>query len=150
VIVEWKVEGLKELALALKALPEKMGQRALNAAAMAGAEIIRKAAANAAPMGDPDAPTLKLNIIKRKARKTSNNLNAEVHIAPRSKGSKNKDDPKNVYYWRFVEFGRPSQGVPADPFLRPAFDANKYKAVDAVKERLAKRIEVEATKLGRR
>ena len=50
-----------------------------------------------------------------------------------------------AYYWRFLEFG--TSKLSAKPFLRPAFEAKKDAAVDAIKAKLAEAIEKTAAKL---
>ena len=44
----------------------------------------------------------------------------------------------DFYYARFIEFG--TAKMAAKPFLRPAYDENKQKAVEAIKDRIEKRL----------
>ena len=53
----------------------------------------------------------------------------------------------NTYYWRFIEFGTERQ--PAQPFLRPAFEAQKENALAVITDTLAKGIESAAKKVAR-
>jgi len=53
----------------------------------------------------------------------------------------------DAYYWRFVEFG--TAKMAARPFMRPAFEAKKGDALEAIKGRLADRIKTYERK-GRR
>lgn len=145
-MAEVKIEGLAELKEALKLMPEKIADRVLLAATMAGAEVIRKQAMANAPLL---TGRLKANIIKRRVRgkQGKSARSASVDVGVRSHRASKKGDKNNAYYWFFVENG--TSKMDAKPFLRPAFDQKKEEAATAIKERLAKRIEKEAIKLGR-
>ena len=52
---------------------------------------------------------------------------------------------QDAFYARFVEFG--TVKMAARPFLRPAFEAKKGEAVDAIKVYLERRIPAEVAKL---
>ena len=54
---------------------------------------------------------------------------------------------QDAWYWRFVEFG--TRKMRARPFLRPALEAKRREAVQAMKDRLSERIELEAKDLYR-
>lgn len=53
-------------------------------------------------------------------------------------------DPGVAGVGPITEFGRPEQGVPAKPFMRPAFDARKGRAAVAIRTELGKAIERQA------
>lgn len=77
---------------------------------------------------------------------------------------------QKAFYWRFIEFGRGEinkdkgslgneqhgffgksvKAVPAKPFLRPAFEANKFKAIGIYAEALKPAIQVVSLKAQRR
>lgn len=128
-----RIDGLKELEIRLKRLPQKVAGKALYSALMAGAEAIRKEAVSRAP---EDTGKLKRNIVKRR-EKTRPELSASVVVGVRAKGK--KTDPQNAYYWRYFEFGTSKR--PARPFLRPAFEAQKEEAVARIAAKLRQRIE---------
>jgi HK97 gp10 family phage protein len=52
---------------------------------------------------------------------------------------------QDAWYWRFLEFG--TSKLAARPFLRPAFDTMKEKAVEAIRDKLAQSIARAAAKL---
>jgi HK97 gp10 family phage protein len=56
-------------------------------------------------------------------------------------------DPRDAYYWFFVEFG--TARTPARPFLRPAFDSLKDQAIAAAIKFYEQRVQLEIQKLGR-
>lgn len=128
-----RIEGLRELEIRLKQLPQRVAAKALYSALMAGAEVIRKDAVNRAP---EDTGKLKRNIVKRR-EKTLPGLSANVVVGVRKKGKRN--NPQNAFYWRFFEFGTSRR--PARPFLRPAFEAQKEEAVARIAGKLRQRIE---------
>jgi HK97 gp10 family phage protein len=158
-----KVRGLKELDRALSELPRRVAKKHLSGAVRKGAQLIAKDAKRRAPVSDAafdfarmDSGKLQRNVIyfKRRARSTTNTVSYGVSVRSKgifigsdgnwhSKGA--KEDPKNAYYWTFVEFGTRHQS--ARPFLRPAYEANKKRAVGVIARELGKRIQAEARKL---
>lgn len=128
--VRIKVDGLSELKRKLDKLPEELRRYALNEAAKAGAQPIRDEAARLAPRASspshPELGHLADHIAVFEPTKTA-------------KGVSVRQGPAAGYYWgRYLEFG--TSKMPAQPFMRPAFDANKEAAVEAEKEALAKSI----------
>lgn len=151
-----KITGFRELNRKLKQLPIKIEQKVLGRAALAGAAVVRKDARRRAPK---KTGLLRKSIVSRKKR---GKYFGEVlyQIGP----------TVSAFYGQFIESGfvatgpkkrgltfRESRGraklrnkhYPAKPFLRPAFDENTKKIIDAMKIRLQKGIETEAAKLGR-
>jgi hypothetical protein len=58
-------------------------------------------------------------------------------------GKKMQKRGLDAYYWGFIEFGhkdRSGKEVPAQSFIRPAFEASKGKALDRIKDVLQKKI----------
>lgn len=154
---EWgstKVDGLKELNEALKQLPERVARNVLRGAANAGTSVIRKEVQQRAPVytgevsaGHPPPGTLKRSIRQAQQRQLSSLVQQTFHIGVRAATTRSKAGAKIVgaYYWRFVEFG--TSKMSARPFLRPAFEAKKLAAVEAIRAYLAERIPREADKL---
>lgn len=154
-----KVEGLAELAKALKALPPEIAgknggplRRAIGRAAV----VIRDDARRRAPV---DTGNLRDNIIavrKRKSPQGTEGYFVEVRRkrrkyantrANRRKGrvGKTYENLGEVYYGMFVELG--TAKMPAQPFLRPAFESKKAEAVETFRVELAKGIEQAARKV---
>lgn len=156
---EWgsvNVAGLKELNAALSQLPDRIARNVLRGATAAGAAVIRKEARIRAPQylgevaqGHPPPGTLKKSLYQKQIRELSSVLKQVFYVGVRT-GKKLKDKAGrslDAYYWRFVEFG--SQKMSAKPFLRPAFEAKKLEAIEAIKKYLAERIPREADKLNK-
>lgn len=134
-----KVEGLRELGEAMSALSSDIANRVSRSATNAGAQVIRKRAQALAPVATGN---LRKNIIVRRLREPSGRLTQEYIVTVR-KGKVTKRQAasglSDAYYARFVEFG--TVKMAARPFLRPAYDAGKTEAVDAIKAKLRDRIE---------
>jgi HK97 gp10 family phage protein len=149
-----QVHGLKELNDALRDLPLAIGRNVLRGATSAGAALISKEAAAKAPVytgdvskGHPPPGTLRRSVYLKQIRELSSPISQTFYVSVRK--GKNKADKKgrslDAYYWTWVEFG--TAKMAARPFLRPAFEARKLAAVDAIKRYLAERIPREAAKL---
>ena len=125
-----RIEGAAELDKVLKALPKRMGERALVAAVRAGANIIRDEARARVPVG---TGRLRDEIVVKRIRTGQASLT--MRLGPL----------RSSFYGMFFEFGTSIQA--ARPFLRPAFDAKVGEALGALGTRLGKRVEAEAKKL---
>lgn len=145
-----EVSGLRELReTLLKKLPEALQGKASQMALAAAARPIVNQAKALAPTRKPRGfmgPT--------QGESLQGNLRRSIY-SYRFKGSTKTREVRHVgvraraFYWRFIEFGRatiskakgslgnPRKGwfgkivraVPARPFMRPAFEANKERAV---------------------
>src|SRR3990167_7866986 len=140
-----KIEGLEELKKELRQFPEQLQKKALDKSVRAGSRIIVKAARNKAPkraqqwegMKYPNPPgTLKKGIKAEKARRMPVYFRRDIiGFSP------------SAWYGALVERGhkivrgnKTIGHVAAKPFLRPAFDENLNKAIEAMKETLGKAI----------
>lgn len=134
-----KVEGLRELGERMKSLSDDVNNRIARAATAAGAVVIRNAAQAKVPV---DTGNLKKNIIVKRLPKGESSLTSE-HIVTVRQGKLTKKQKEkglgDAFYGRFVEYG--TAKMPARPYLRPAYDQNKERAVEAIKDRIKKRIE---------
>jgi HK97 gp10 family phage protein len=107
------------------------------------------ATAPAAP-GDPLPGTLRRAIVIKHDREHSS-LMSQTYVVALRHGKKYRNQGKkgnrsqDAYYWRWVEFG--TVKMAARPFMRPAFEAQKTAAVQAIAEYLARRIPEEAANL---
>ena len=150
------IKGLSELSAALKELPQRIARNALRQSVARGASLIRDEAKARAPVsseaqpGHPLPGTLRRAIVIRHDAKRSGPTSQTYVVAVRQ-GKKYRNQGKkgnrsqDAYYWRWVEFG--TVKMSARPFLRPAFEAKKQEAVQAITEYLAQRIAQEAASL---
>lgn len=151
-----EVRGLKELRAALLKLPVKMQGAAIYSALNAGAQPIKKDAQARVPV--------RTGVVKRAIRVSRSKVNkgkdglTEVMVnvkklgrkevrAFKAAGGKSGANPNDPYYWRFLEFG--TSKMPAKPFLRPAFESNKGRSLEAIRKKLGQAIEHQARKLNR-
>jgi HK97 gp10 family phage protein len=153
-----KVEGLKELQEALKALPAEIQKRPLRSAVSAGAKVIVDEAKRRAPQGETG--NLRKALYRYRSRSQSG-TGKETFLVGVRKGKKQyADTAKNrrlsrvgkkytvegeAFYWRFLEFG--TSKMAARPFLRPAFESKKMEALDTIKKKLAEAIDRTAKRL---
>jgi HK97 gp10 family phage protein len=158
-----KVEGLQELNELLKrTLPDHIQTKALHPTlAKAAQPIVRQARANA-PV---KTGRLRRAIYSFKDR-ASTKVKAIRLISVRS-GRRHGD--KDAYYWKWLEFGRgpsrarsgvlgtPDRGffgkevkaVPAQPFMRPAFESKKLEALEVFRTNMASEIQKAAERYSR-
>lgn len=156
--------GLDGLLEALKALPPAVTSKNGGPARVAlakGARVIRDDARDRAPVGKTG--DLKKNIVmKRDGNPQRSGANERYTVGVRGGAKKFANTKRNVrkgragkeyktdgntYYWRFKEFG--TEKMPAEPFLRPAFESQKERALAVITDTLAKGIEHAAKKVAR-
>jgi len=117
-----RFEGGARLANELASLPKRASRSIQRAALRAAAEPVRARASSLAPR-DPGAPDLADNIGVSNARPEDGSVG--VAVGPTSK----------FFYGLFQEEGTSRHG--AQPFMRPALDANVSAALTAAKFALA-------------
>jgi HK97 gp10 family phage protein len=150
------ITGLKELQAALTALPERIAKNVLRGAVNAGATVVREEAKARAPVssgpvskGHPPPGTLKRALYQKQIPEKSSAVLQTYFVGVRQGKSakKTKKGVIDAYYARFIEFG--TSKMAAHPFMRPAFEAKKDAAVQAIKAYLEKRIPEEVEKAKR-
>lgn len=147
------ISGLKELQAAIKELPANIAKNVLRGAVNAGATVIREEAKARAPKsegpaikGQPMPGTLKRALYQKQIREKSSAVLQTFFVGVRQGRSAKKTKKGNLDAWyaRFVEFG--TRKMAARPFMRPAFEAKKEAAVQAIKDYLQRRIPDEVEK----
>ena len=138
--------GLKELGAAMSLLKSDIAKKIGFAGVLAGANIIKKSAQAKAPIaekayiarqkaGDKGVLVQPANIARQIVNKRiKSELTAEYIVTVR--GKRQHGYAANIA--RLQEFGTVNQSP--QPFLRPAFEADKESAAKAIKDRLEKRI----------
>lgn len=140
-------------------MPRRVAKNALRAAVYAGGSVIRDQAKSLAPehhgdvaKGHPPPGTLKRAIAVRRVNSecTPTRETCHVYVRQAKNGSVGQKNVKaygrmDAYYWRFVEFG--TSKMAARPFMRPAFNTSKERAIEAIAAKLSARIEQEAALL---
>jgi HK97 gp10 family phage protein len=165
-----EIKGLRQIEAAMRQLPRRLDRKLLDAGLFAGAQVVAEEARLMAPELRELDPRWSKGALKRAIRATSikpsqyaaeaivgvRKLSARQLAAFRGRQAKRRRagkgvrsiDPRDAYYWFFVEFG--TARARARPFLRPAFEARKTFAVDAAIKVFRDRIQLEMDKLGRR
>jgi HK97 gp10 family phage protein len=164
---EFEVKGLDELNKALLALPEAISRTIGEHAVHAGCEVIQKAAQDGAPertgqLIDDIKVKVGSNLDARRASGESAEIDGEVYVSKRSAAKA-----------RWAEFGTAPHvinahgktldingepvgkavhhpGQPARPFMRPAFDNNKERAVGAMADDLRANLAIAVEEAKRR
>lgn len=154
-----KVEGLSQIHKALSELGRKVSNKIAVKAMREGGKIVREQARQNAPVLSQSTPYRRAGTLKKAIKSSTKVLkNGKIGTVIRVKGltakqigafkAKNASsgayNPKDQYYWRFVEFG--TSKMPAKPFLRPAFEQTKEKAATEIIKTLKDGIESEAGK----
>ncbi len=165
---EIAVAGLAELRETLLArLPEALQGKASQAALAKAARPIVADAVSRAPSRKPRGFVGPARV----GTSPSGNLKRAIYSFRNRESTKTQESRLigvrgRAFYWRFIEFGRASiskssgslgtplkgffgkvvQAIPARPFLRPAFEANKIRAIEIYAAALRPAIEKVAAK----
>lgn len=132
--VRVNVTGLADLERRLSALGKDMGGKIARGAAAAGVNVIKAEARRRVPVKTGAA---KQAIVTKRVRGTP--LAAEYVVGFKKAKKADRNGPKDGWYARLLEFG--TVKMPAQPFMRPAFDTQKQAAVDKVAQVLKKRLD---------
>lgn len=158
--VTLQLTGFKELAAALRELPDRVAKNALRSAVNAGATVIKKEAIGRAPR---DTGALQANLYQKQIREQSGDSRQTFYVGVRKGVAKYANTKANrrsgkvgkvyendgtTFYWKFLEFG--TSKMAARPFLRPAFDMKKEDAVAAIGAKLDERIQKYAMELAKK
>jgi HK97 gp10 family phage protein len=157
-IVTVRIEGLEQLRIALEQLPIELQKSPLNSAVRIGAKLVQQRAIQNAEK-HRDTGTLEKNIVIMNTRRPVPGQ-AQYAVGIRKVKKQYMNTAKNrrmhkvgkkyevygeAFYWRFLEFG--TSKYSKQPFLVPAFESSKVAAIEIIKTRLAKGIEMIANKL---
>lgn len=157
-----QIQGLRELGLAIKELDSRLQKRIGRNAVAAAARVIQKEARQRAPVLKESVPHRKAGTVKKRitakadkpvdghfqARVWVKGIGAKAVTAfKKETGKQSRDNPDDPYYWYFLEFG--TVHTPAQPFMRPAFEAKKGEAAEKMKDNITQRLAKEAADVGR-
>lgn len=161
------IRGLRELQDAMRQLPAKVDRDLLNDGLLKGAALVRDDARRRAPLLSHADPrrlrgTLQraiqairvrpegytATVLVRVRQLTKGQIRSFKRRQGRGRGRGAQDNPRDPFYWPFVEFG--TSKMAARPFLRPAFESRKVQAVNEAIDRFRERVQTEMDKLGRR
>ena len=147
-----RLHGAREMEAVLKQLPDYIAKRVVVGALRQAAVPILEEAQRLAPVGQESKGRVRLRRSKSGKVSISNYGKLKLNL-----GIVNVPDKKTQYsatvavsvrkaFWgMFVEFG--TRFMSARPFMRPAFDAKKFEALNRLGEALGEGIEKAAKKL---
>lgn len=120
------VQGLDKLLRTMQELPEELREKPLQKSLRVGTNVIRDKARSNAPVA---TGKLARNVMSGRipVKDLPANMEDGYKVFVRRSFKKKESDPNNAWYWHFVEFG--TVRMPAQPFLRPAFESEKNKAL---------------------
>ncbi len=122
--------GLNDIAKDLEALSRAENNKVLRDATRAGAEVLKEEVIARAPVR---TGKLKKNVVvvTQKSRRRGEISNSD--------NTMKASDPRNAFYWRFVEMG--TVNMPPHPFIRPAFDVRQEQATEVAIRRMNQAID---------
>jgi HK97 gp10 family phage protein len=158
-----KIEGLRELGLALGKLNAAVETKIAKNAVNVGGIVIRDEAKRRVPVlaeatHNRKPGTIKKNIRVKSIKPSKAGItesivgvrkisNKAISTFKGATGKGGKDNPDDPYYWRWVHYGT-AHSQP-QPFLTQAFETKKGLAATAIADRLELRIQKEAADIGR-
>lgn len=145
------IAGFEDFKRQLAQLPGRVGRNTLRGAVNAASTVIRQEAVLRAPQytgsvaeGHPPPGTLKKAIYQKQIAELSSALQQVFYVGWRRGKSQqqvrrgSKIANLDAFYGFFVEFG--TSKMSARPFMRPAFEAKRDAAIEAMRAYLAERI----------
>lgn len=137
------LSGFAELSRDLELLSRAENTRVLREATKAAADMLRDEVRQVAPRR---TGRLVRNIVTGGQRsKGRNEVAAGVYVRGTNAAGTNSDsemktdDPRNAFYWRFLENG--TSKMAPQPFIRPAFDSKADEAADLALSKLSQAID---------
>jgi len=126
------IDGLNEVKKSLSVLPLKIQKNILTSGIRAVASTFQKEAKRNVPV---DSGDLRRSIKVAKRRTKDGSTKFSVGISSKK---------YNVYYGHMIEFG--TKKAKAEPFMRPAYEQNKTKAVQSIVTKMRSRLDKEIEK----
>ncbi len=143
--IDFTLEGAEELQKLFSNMSDKMVRRATSRAARKSLKPAhKKAKSNALRFDDPEtAESIAKNLaikVSTKRFKLSGIIKASLGVRGGAKDDGNGGKFGDTWYWRLLEFG--TVKMPAQPFLRPAFNPRQAEQVftAAMREEIKKEI----------
>jgi HK97 gp10 family phage protein len=135
----------------MRELKKEVAQRVAGSMTNAAAQVVKKTAvANVVRNPSVDTGSLKESVIVKKIPKSQTDLTSQHIVTVRGRGKLIKRGKKagqrqtDAPHAHLIEFG--TVNMPAEPFLRPAFDRDKGRLPEVMRQTGEKRIEAIARK----
>jgi HK97 gp10 family phage protein len=154
--VEMHVEGFKEIEKMMRRLPASVSKKHARRATRQGIALVRDHIKQNAPIRDKADKTYRdgrkrpkpgrlRRLVRIRSRRGKRGYLKFSLFYPVPEGTQG-DNPKNAFYWRFVEFG--TKYIPANPFIQRAVDRNFPRIVRKVITETNKGLREELAKAG--
>ena len=154
--IEAKLDGVKEIQKMLKRLPASVSKKHMRRATRQGIALIRDHIKANAPVRVNENKTYRKGrkrpkpgrlrrLIRIRQRRGKRGYLKVSLFYPTPEGTEG-NNPKNAFYWRFVEFG--TKFISANPFIQRAVDRNFQSVVRKVITETNKGLREELAKLG--
>lgn len=130
-----RISGAEQITKALLEMEKKVARKTVRVAGKKGAEIIKAAAIEEAPVDSGDL----IASIKIKTRIRKGVFTANVQVG---EGAFKGD----TFYAGFIQYGAPGRNLEPNPFMDRAFDRKKEEAARVMEKELLKGIEAEVKK----
>ncbi len=149
--VKFKVEGLKELDLALSQFDDEMQRKTVRDAMVGVLDPVKEAAKVTAPKDWGDLRSSIRTDVRRapkKWRKKGRVATTSVLAGWRRRDRADAAGLKPGYYAVHVEYGQPDRGVAAQPFLKPAFERLAPMSISNLRRNLRRGVDKLVRELG--
>ncbi|VVE28238.1 hypothetical protein PPN31114_03515 [Pandoraea pneumonica] len=127
-MADFRVQGWQEIVDRMRQLAPKVARTTLGRSVSSGAVLIQREIQQRAPV---DTGRMRAAVYRKRIRDPSDPLHMTYIIGVRSGPRRNRDGTKDysrdAWYWVFKEFG--TSKMPAEPFVRPGFEATGDAAV---------------------
>lgn len=140
-----RIDGLDEIIRNMQRIATDLKGDPLRASLRKGLNVIRDEARANAPRGETGRLAPAINTRPLPADDVPSNATDGQELFVASSRKKKKDDPRNAWYWHFVEFGTDKWA--GQPFLSPAFDSKRQAAMDAFIDEMRKQLEKNAKRI---
>jgi HK97 gp10 family phage protein len=160
VIARVRVDGLRELEKALLELAPSVGKGVMRRTLLKAGAPIQEQAQQLAPERDPDAPVITYKRNGKEVIRRPGTMKALVQmgtrLTKRQAATAKREGKSSVEVYvgtrdrmaRLQEFG--TSDTPAQPFMRPAWDANKDGAVEIIRTEMGGEIQKAAARAARK
>jgi HK97 gp10 family phage protein len=128
-----KITGIPDLKAALAGIVPKLRVRALRNSLAAGARVVQREARAAAPVINPSSLAVRkgyrspgtvrkaISVRTSKLARRAGDVGVFVNVRPAKGNNRGGKNPRDPFYWRFIEFGT-AAGTRAWGFLRRGAD----------------------------
>ncbi|MCW7442950.1 HK97 gp10 family phage protein [Escherichia coli] len=133
--------GLEDISRDLQLLSGAENNRVLREATRAGANVLKEEVVSRAPVRRENCAAMwwSFPVLPRWRDGIRVHIRGVNPDTGNSDNTMKADNPRNAFYWRFVEMG--TVNMPPHPFVRPAFDVRSEQAAQVAIARMNRAID---------